>query len=130
VRTRGLRIATQPGLYAGDDSWRVPELAVARPDQVVHRGVEDGAVLVVEIRSPGDETDAKRPFYARFGTQELLIVDRDTAAVELLRLAGGSLLPVAPDDEGWVTCSLGIAFRPADANVLEVRLPDRSMARC
>ena len=130
VRARGLRIATQPGLYAADDSWRVPELAVARPDQVVHRGVEGGAVLVVAIRSPGDETDAKRPFYARFGAEELLIVDRDTAAVALLRLTDGVLVAVTADDEGWATSSLGVAFRQADDNVLEVHLPDRSIARC
>jgi len=130
ARAFGLRIATEPGLYAADDSWRVPELAVARPEHVAHRGVEGGAVLAVEIRSPGDETDAKIPFYARFGVEELLIVDRDTAAVELLRLAHGALVPVAADDAGWVTCSLGAAFRQAADAVLEVRLPDASIARC
>jgi hypothetical protein len=130
ARALGFRTATQPGLYAGDDSWRVPELAVARSDQVVHRGVEGGAVLAAEIRSPGDETDAKIPFYERFGVAELLVVDRDTAAVQLLRLAGPSLLPVAPDDDGWVMCSLGVAIRQAADNVLDVRLPDGALVCC
>jgi len=126
----GLRIATEPGLYAADDNWRVPELAVVRPGQVVHRGVEGGAVLVVEIRSPGDETDAKIPFYAGFGVDELLILERDTAAVALLRLSAATLVPVLADDAGWVTCSLGVAFRQGANDVLEVRLPDGSVNAC
>ncbi len=126
----GLRIATEPGLYAADDSWRVPELAVVRPGQVVHRGVERGCVLVVEIRSPGDETDAKIPFYAGFGVDELLIVERDSASVALLRLHAGTLVPVPVDGRGWVTCSLGVAFRQGAQNRLEVRLPDGSVTGC
>jgi len=130
ARGLGLRIAVEPALYAADDSWRVPELAVVRPEHVVHRGVEGGAVLVAEIRSPRDETDAKIPFYAAFGVEELLIVDRDSAAVELLRLAEGFLVPVGADDRGWVTCSLDVGFRDGGSNVLEVRLPDGSLSRC
>ncbi|MEO5680494.1 MAG: Uma2 family endonuclease, partial [Acidimicrobiales bacterium] len=94
ARSLGLRLATEPGLYAADDSWRVPELAVARHQQVVTRGIEGGAVLAVEVRSLGDETDTKLPFYAGFGVEELLIVDRDTAAVGLLRLAAGAFTAV------------------------------------
>ncbi len=130
ARSLGLRLATEPGLYASDDSWRVPELAVVRPQQVVHRGVEGGAVLVVEIRSPGDETSAKIPFYAAFGVEELLVVDRDTAAVELLRLAGGALHAVPADNAGWVTCSLDVGFRQAPGNVLEVHLSDAAIQHC
>jgi len=130
TRSLGLRIATEPGLYAADDSWRVPELAVARPEQVVHRGIEGGAVFVVEIRSPGDETGAKVPFYARFGVEELLIVERDTAAVELLRLAAGTLEAVPADKQGWLTCSLSVGFRRARGNALEIRLPSGAIVRC
>ena len=130
ARAGGLRLATAPGLYAGDESWRVPELAVARPHQVVPRGIEGGAVLVVEIRSPGDETDAKVPFCGRFGVEELLVVDRDTAAVELLRLDDGALRPAAAARDAWVTSSLAVGFRQAPGNVLEVRLPDGTVERC
>lgn len=131
VRALGLRMATEPALYAGDQSWRVPELAIARSDQIVPRGIEgNGAVLAVEIRSPRDETDAKIPFYARFGLAELLIVDRDTAAVELLRLADGALSVVAADSQGWVTCSLEVAFRQGDADFVDVRRPDGSVTHC
>ena len=130
VRAQGLRLATETGLYEGDGGWRVPELAVAAPGHVTHRGVEGGAVLVVEIRSPGDETDAKIPFYDRFGVDELLIVDRDTATVELLRRSSGGLVAVPADDTGWVGSALGVDFRSAPGNVLEVRLPGGLVERC
>ncbi|MEO5678104.1 MAG: hypothetical protein ABIS47_00365, partial [Acidimicrobiales bacterium] len=78
----------------------------------------------------GDETDTKLPFYAGFGVEELLIVDRDTAAVGLLRLAAGAFTAVPADDEGWVTCSLGVSFRPSADNVLDVRLPGGGIDRC
>jgi len=130
ARAQGLRLATEPGLYDGDGGWRVPELAVAAPGNVTHRGVEGGAVLVVEIRSPGDETDAKTPFYDRFGVNELLIVDRDTATVELFHRGDGALVPAPVDEQGWRTCSLGVGFRAASPNVLEVRLPGGAVERC
>ncbi len=126
----GLEVVPEAGLYEADDSWRVPDLVVVRADQISHRGVEGGAVLAVEIRSPGDETDAKLAFYARFGVEELLVVDRDTATVELFRLADDVLATVAADMAGWVSCSFGVAFRQGAAGVLDVRNPDGSITRC
>ena len=126
----GLEVVHETGLYESDESWRVPDLVVVRSEHVTRRGVEHGAVLVIEIRSPGDETSAKIPFYARFGVEELLVVDRDTAAVELLRLDNGALRPVDVAGDGWFTCSLGVGFREAAGNVLEVRLPDGTIGRC
>src|SRR5919202_1745816 len=63
--------------------YRVPDLVVARPEHVSERGVEGRAELLVEIRSPGDESYEKVPFYADVGCQEVLIVDRDTLELEL-----------------------------------------------
>ena len=126
----GLLVVAGAGLYKGSKSWRVPDLVVLRPEHVTHRGVEGGAVLVVEIRSLGDETDTKSPFYARFGVEELLIVERDSAAVTLLRPADGAFRAVAPDDGGWLPCALGVAFRQGEGSVLEVRLPGGTMSRC
>jgi len=87
-------------------------------------------VLVVEIRSPGDETDTKLPFYAHFGAEELLVVERDSASVTLLRPVDGAFRAVAPDDGGWLPSALGAAFRQAEGSVLEVRLPDGTINRC
>ena len=126
----GLEVVAETGLYAAEDSWRVPDLVVVRAEQVSRRGVEGGAVMAVEIRSPGDETDAKVPFYERFGVEELLIIDRDPAATELFRLRDGSLEAVPADEAGWRTCSLGVGFRQAPDDVLDVCLPDGIVTHC
>lgn len=73
--------------------WRVPDQVYVRPDQEMEEGVT-GAELVVELRSPGDESYAKLPFYAARGITEVLIVHRDRR-VELYRLAlDGTYEPV------------------------------------
>ncbi|MDX6679354.1 MAG: hypothetical protein QOE31_3406 [Solirubrobacteraceae bacterium] len=50
--------------------------------------------MVVEIRSPGDETWHKRPFYAAHHVDEILIVDPAEQTVTWLGLRGGEYEPV------------------------------------
>ncbi|MCA1846604.1 MAG: Uma2 family endonuclease [Actinobacteria bacterium] len=87
---KGLIGMQEPAVYrpGRTDSWRVPELAYAAPKYVSERGIEGRAELAVEIRSPRDETYDKLPFYAEMRCQELLVIDRDTCAVELFSLDG------------------------------------------
>jgi Uma2 family endonuclease len=64
------------------------------PDGGLHRGRPKGvwhttAALVVEIVSPGDETWAKRPFYARHHVDEFLIIDPLERTVQWLALEDG-----------------------------------------
>ncbi|MGI8983107.1 MAG: Uma2 family endonuclease [Acidimicrobiales bacterium] len=93
------------GLFAGPRDWRVPDQVYVRPDQETDEGVT-GAELVVELRSPGDESHAKLPFYAARGVTEVLIVDEDRR-VELYRLDdSGTYQPVA--DGG--SAVLGVTF--------------------
>jgi len=75
AKTAGLLPFFETGLYRADHDWRVPDQLYARPDQVSARGAEGGIPLVVEIRSPGDETDAKRPWYAALGVRQVLVLD-------------------------------------------------------
>lgn len=60
--------------------------------------------VVLEVRSPGDETDEKISFYERVGVRELLIVDRDTRVPEVLRLVRKRYSVVQPDADGWIYC--------------------------
>lgn len=60
---RGLVLSYQTGLFAADDDYRQPDIMVARPGRCTDRGV-DAAELVIENRSPGDETYEKLPWYA------------------------------------------------------------------
>ena len=72
-----------------DRDWRVPDLLYAPYEHALTRGIEGNAALVIEVRSPGEETYDKLPFYAEVGCREVLVIDRDTCAVELFSLDDG-----------------------------------------
>ncbi len=70
------------------------------PDGGLHRPGADGvwyptAALVLEIVSPGDDTQKKLPFYATHGVDELSIVHPQEHAVHWLGLRGESYEPIA-----------------------------------
>lgn len=104
ARESGLRLSYETGLFVADDDFRVPDLLLTRPDQRTEAGAS-GALLVVEIRSPGDETDAKLPWYAARGVEEVLTVDPSSRRVELFALAGGRLVAATARDDGSVVVS-------------------------
>jgi hypothetical protein len=55
-----------------------------------------GPELAIEIVSPGDRTLEKLDFYARVGTQELLVIDRDPWQLTLYRVnLDQKMVPVA-----------------------------------
>src|SRR5207249_4704689 len=83
--------------------YRIPDVAVmareARP--------EPGAVyllptVVFAVRSPGDESFEKLSFYAAVGVRAVVIVERDTKAVEVFTLAGDSFVLEAPGPNSWL----------------------------
>jgi Uma2 family endonuclease len=91
----------------------VPDLVVFHPSVGAEEGVRGPASLVVEIRSPGDESFEKLPFFDRIGVGEVLIIDRDTKDVRRwAREAGGPLREVAlgADGQHHLTC-LPLALR-------------------
>ncbi len=111
---RILRLGVRkPG--SGEKNYRIPEfvfVSKARLHLVEGCWLNGGPDVAFEIRSPGDETYDKLDFYGEVGTGELVIVDRDTKRVELLRLVGARLLPVSPAADGAVYCqALGVGFR-------------------
>ena len=82
IDERGLEASYETGFFRHEQDYRVPDWSVYRRDQASDRGSE-GAELVIEIRSPRDESMAKIPWYLAQGCREVLIVDRDSLAVEL-----------------------------------------------
>jgi Uma2 family endonuclease len=77
--------AVAGGVNLGDDdSYRIQDASLHRRGSGV--AFVGSAALVVEIRSPGDDTDRKIPFYAERGVDEVLIVDPRTRRVEWLGL--------------------------------------------
>jgi Uma2 family endonuclease len=74
--------------------YRAPDVVVilasgtAQDQKTCYRGAAD---FVIEITSPRDRTYEKIPFYSRQGVRELLIVDRQSWALELYQNQGGGL---------------------------------------
>jgi len=107
---RGLVAHYEAGLFRSGSDYRVPDQFYCRAEALSERGAES-AELVVEIRSPGDETYQKVDFYADLGVRELLIVHPGEHRVELLRAVNGRLLPVSSDADGTVRSDvLGVGF--------------------
>jgi Uma2 family endonuclease len=105
-----------PADAVGFEDFRVPDLVVFHPSVGAEEGVRGPASLVVEIRSPGDESFEKLPFFDRIGVGEVLIIDRDTKAVRRwARVAGDPLVEVAPAADGQhrLAC-LPLALRTED----------------
>jgi Uma2 family endonuclease len=97
---------------------RVPDLVVVlNNSRAVDCGTHfcGGPDFLVEIQSPGDDTEEKVPFYGKIGVRELLIVHRDKRTLRLLRLEGGELILVEPsvlEGKEWlVSAVLPLAFR-------------------
>ncbi len=112
-----LRCTPETGYYAGDDDYRVPDLVIAGDDARTERGVEGPAALVVEIRSPHDETDAKLGWYTAHGAAEILVIDPDTRAAELYVSRDHTPVLVQADADGVLRLGIG-------ATVATVEGPD------
>jgi Uma2 family endonuclease len=111
AKTLGMEaIGGAHGVFGAADDWRVPDQVYARPEDGIDQGYVS-AELVVEIRSPGDDSYRKLGFYAARGVGEVLILHEDRR-VELFRLGDdGVLAPVTPADGGAVCCeALGVTF--------------------
>ncbi len=112
---RGLTMTYETGYFRVADDYRQPDLAVFRLDRTSARGIEV-AELVIEIRSPGDESNAKIAWYLAQGCREVLIVDRDTLDIEL-HTATGRRDPAASE-------VLDCTFETADGPVVRVTWAD------
>jgi Uma2 family endonuclease len=113
----------------GWNNYRIPDLtfvATGREHILCEDGVRAaGPDAVIEIRSPGDDTYEKLPFYAAIGTREVVIVDRDTKAVEIRRLIAGGLTSVELDADGCLLAvTMSVRFRRLPAQPPRLRIED------
>jgi Uma2 family endonuclease len=82
-----------------EHNYRIPDVLVVLPGSKARDcGTHwcGGPDFAVEVASPGDRSRQKLDFYAQIGVRELLLIDRDPWRLELFRLEGGRLKPVAP----------------------------------
>ena len=113
---RGLIPRYETGLFrpGADSDFRVPDQVYAAAELATARGFEGPASLVVEIRSPHDETYSKLDWYGSLGVAEVLVIEPHTRHVELFALTDGRMVPVEPGDEGVVIRSLGVRATTVD----------------
>lgn len=116
-----------PGGWSSN--YRIPDLLLLTPDRFhIDRNeyFEGPPLVVVEIRSPGDETAEKMPFYAKLGVPEVWIVDRDTKAPEVHVLQGTGYQGRTPDDDGWILSpATGVQLRGGPAAKLAMQIADQ-----
>ena len=122
ARSRGLEPFQEATGIFGDleFDWRIPDQAYALPEHTIEEGLT-GGLFVVELRSPGDESYRKLPFYAARGVVEALIVHEDRR-FELFRLRDGSYGRV---DDGRCEV-LGVTFSTVEGPRLRVEWDDGS----
>ncbi|MGQ0574153.1 MAG: Uma2 family endonuclease [Pseudonocardia sp.] len=101
VERHGLVSHMETGLFRRDDDYRVPDQLYCRPEHCSERGAE-GAEVVVEVRSDGDDTYRKFEFYAELGVREVLVLHQRPRGVELFRLVDGRYVAVSPAEDGTV----------------------------
>lgn len=102
------------GLFAPEAeplSYRIPDVTLARPEQISERGLE-GAELVVEVLSPHDESRKKFPFYARLGVREVWLLDPKTCVLEIYSLVAGSYVGVPSDHSPVLDIEIEIVEGP------------------
>jgi Uma2 family endonuclease len=129
-KASGGRVHQEVNLSSRVDNWRsdyrVPDLVLVTPDRFHIDRNEFFAgppLVVVEIRSPGDETDDKLPFYAALGVPEVWVFERDSKQPELLLLAEGKYSPRPADADLWYRSpATGVEFRVEQAGRVTVRL--------
>jgi Uma2 family endonuclease len=134
-----------PGVNVSDrgagwkENYRIPDLVVVlNGGRAIRHSthVQGGPDFLVEIESPGDDSEEKVPFYGRLGVRELLLIHRDKRTLRLLRLGGQELVlvPASPlEGKRWlVSAVLPLAFRrkmQGGKPVTEVRRTDGAPGR-
>lgn len=115
------------------NNYRIPDLVLVTPgSQGADRGeyYEGPPTVVIEIRSPGDESYEKLGFYARLGVPEVWIIDRDTKTPEVYVLDVDHYQKQPASEEGWiVSAATGVQLRPAGGELSIQMIDDSHTAR-
>lgn len=111
----------------GDENYRQPDIAVVSPSDVMERGINGHAELVVEILSPDDESREKFPFYAMCEIPEYWIVDPRTRAIEVYVLRRATYVAINADESGVIHAPrFGLELSLVDGPRLRIAWSDGS----
>lgn len=99
ARAAGLSLRTNTGVHPPQgEQYRIPDLVVFDRVHASERGLEGNAAAVIEIVSPDDESWEKVPYYLAVGCGEVVLVDRDTLEVAVVRELDAEGAPVVAGD--------------------------------
>jgi Uma2 family endonuclease len=116
-------VEDDPVLKAPRD-YRTPDRSFLLPERYGRfegGWIVGGPDVALEIVSPGDESRAKLPFYLSVGVREVVLIERRTRAVEVLRATEAGWAQVKPSAEGWVRSDVLRTEWRADGPALLVR---------
>lgn len=126
----GLNLLDAP---SGWHNFRCPDLVfvAAHHEHILMRdGIRvEGPDALFEVRSPGDDTYKKFPFYAKLGVREVIVIDRNSKRPDVFRLRGAGsgtdYATIRPDADGWVLAqTMDVSFRWVQAGTSAVELRD------
>ena len=107
-------------------NYRIPDLSLLTParfDAYRDLYINGGPDVVVEIRSPDDESYEKLPFYAKIGVREVWIIDRDSKRPELYELIDIELRACEPNYDGWFSSTVtGVQLQQGDDGKLVIQM--------
>lgn len=107
-------------------NYRAPDLVLLLPQRFALKRreyIEGGPDVAIEIRSPGDETYEKLPFYADLGVPEVWIIQRDAKEPEIRLLKRGRYKTHAVRADGWLRSpGTGVELRVGKPAKLAVRM--------
>jgi Uma2 family endonuclease len=110
--------------------YRIPDIVLLTADRfsIDHDDYYEGApTVVIEIRSPGDETWEKMSFYSNLGVPEVWVVDRDTKMPQVFQLTQGEYRELPRAAEGWVYSPVtGVALRGELGSKLGIQMADNT----
>jgi len=113
--------------------YRIPDIVLLTPERFAIDRDEyyNGApTVVVEIRSPGDETWDKLEFYAAIGVPEIWVVDRDTRVPQVFMLVEGAYQELQAAADRWLRSPITrVWLRPGPAGKLEVQMGEDPATR-
>ena len=133
AKPRGGRVRQEVNLTTPEDeahwthNYRIPDLVVLSADRLgidKNEYMVGAPLVVVEVKSPNDETYDKFPFYAALGVPEVWVFDRTTRVPELYTLgAAATYEPVPAGPDGWIgSPATGVEFRPTGAGKVVARM--------
>lgn len=119
---------SRPGIDRWLDDFRIPDIVLLTLERLaeINRNefFEGGPEVVVEIRSPGDESLDKLTFYAEVGVREVWVIDRDTKVPRVFVVRDAVCEERAVRADGWLDSPFTGVWMKACDGKLHLRLAD------